>query len=87
MSDFETWLNFFTIDHNLSLADVMYEGIVDGQMKHATYREFFEAAKPYPMIQERIRNDLSIAAATGGSIKAAASKICEEELLSKGHNV
>ncbi len=87
MSSFDTWLNFFVIDHNISMADVMYEGIVKGQMKHATYREFFDAIKPYPMIQERVRNDLSVAATTGTSIKAAASKICEEELIEKGHMI
>ncbi|MBO4374517.1 MAG: hypothetical protein J5829_05375 [Lachnospiraceae bacterium] len=87
MSSFDTWLEFFIIDHNISVADVVYEGIVDGQMKHCTYREFFEAIKPYPMIQERVRNDLAVAAATGESIRAAASRICEEELISKGHPV
>ena len=41
MSSFDTWLNFFMIDNNISMAETVYEGIVDGKMKHATYREFF----------------------------------------------
>ena len=73
------------VDNNISMADVVYEGIVNGQMKHATYREFFEAIRPYPMIQDRVRSDLSLAAFTGGSFKSAISKICEEELIERGH--
>ncbi|MCR5650436.1 MAG: hypothetical protein K6F86_04585 [Lachnospiraceae bacterium] len=87
MAAFDIWLKFFIIDHDISVEDVVFEGIVDGKMKHCTYREFFEAIKPYPMIQERVRTDLSVAAATGGSIRASAGKICEEELISKGHKV
>ncbi len=87
MSNFDTWLNFFMIDNNISMADTVYEGIVDGKMKHVTYREFFEAIKPYPMIQDRVRNDLSVALFTGGSFKSAVSKVCEEELIEKGHSI
>ena len=87
MASFETWLKFFIIDHNISVEDVIFEGIVGGKMKHCTYREFFDAITPYPMIQERVRNDLAVAAATGESIRAAAGRICEEELISKGHEV
>ncbi len=87
MASFDIWLKFFIIDHGISVEDVIFEGIVNGKMKHCTYREFFEAIKPYPMIQERVRSDLAVAAATGKSISATAGKICEEELISKGHNV
>lgn len=87
MASFDTWLKFFIIDHNISVEDVIFEGIVEGKMKHCTYREFFDAIRPYPMIQERVRNDLAVAAATGESIRAAAGRICEEELISKGHQV
>ncbi len=87
MSSFDTWLNFFMIDNNLSMADTVYEGIVNGQMKHVTYREFFEAIKPYPMIEDRVRNDLSVTLYTGGSFNSVLSKICEEELIDRGHPV
>ena len=84
-STFDSWLEFFIIDHEINTEDVIFEGVVDGEMVRITYRQFFNAAAPYPYILERIRNDFSVAAYTGMPVQVAAAKICDEELIQTGH--
>ena len=84
-SSFDSWLEFFILDHEINTEDVIFEGVVDGEMVRITYRQFFNAAAPYPYILNRIRNDLSVAAYTGIPIQVAAAKVCDEELIRNGH--
>ncbi len=84
-SSFDSWLEYFIIDHEINTEDVIFEGVVDQEMVRVTYREFFNAAAPYPYILKRIRNDLSVAAMTGMPIQVAAAKICDEDLIRNGH--
>ncbi len=82
---FNEWLEFFIIDHQINTEDTIFEGIIDGEMKRITYREFFNMSAPYPYILARIRNDFSVAVYTGMPIQVAAAKICDEELIQTGH--
>ena len=82
--NFDEWLNFFMLDHNISPNNVIYEGIVDGQMLHMTYRELFDKIRGYIGMRKRLREDFSAAAFTGDSIEEAASKIVQEELIDNG---
>ena len=82
--NFEEWLEFFMIDHKISPNDVIYEGIVRGQMFHMTYRELFDKIRPYTGMEKRLREDFCRAAFTGESISEAAGKIASEELVEKG---
>ncbi|MBQ8956476.1 MAG: hypothetical protein IJ075_05875 [Lachnospiraceae bacterium] len=82
--NFEEWLDFFMMDHNLSPNNVIYEGILDGKMFHMTYRELFDKIRPYSGMRKRLREDFSAAAYTGESVDEAASKIVQEELIDNG---
>ncbi|MCR5775667.1 MAG: hypothetical protein K6G42_11345, partial [Lachnospiraceae bacterium] len=82
--NFDEWLNYFVIDHDISPNNVIYEGIVDGKMLHVTYRELFDKVREFGGMRKRLREDFSAAAYTGESIDEAASKIVREELLENG---
>ncbi len=82
--NFDEWLNYFMLDHNISPNNVIYEGIVKGQMFHMTYRELFDRIRNYSGMRKRLREDFSAAAFTGESIDEAASKIVQEELIDNG---
>ena len=45
--NYDEWLEYFVMDHNISPNNVIYEGIVDGKMFHMTYRELFEKVHDY----------------------------------------
>ena len=82
--NFDGWLEFFMIDHNISPNNVIYEGIVDGKLFHMTYRELFDKIRNYSGMRKRLREEFSAAAYTGESIDEAASKIVQEELIDNG---
>lgn len=82
--NFDEWLNYFMMDHNLSPNNVIYEGILNGKMFHMTYRELFDKVRDYSGMRKRVREDFSNAAFTGESIDEAASKIVQEELIDNG---
>lgn len=82
--NFDEWLNFFMMDHNISPNNVIYEGILNGQMFHMTYRELFDKIRNYSGMRKRVREDFSAAAFTGESIDEAASRIVQEELIDNG---
>ncbi|MCR5747665.1 MAG: hypothetical protein K6G03_08140 [Lachnospiraceae bacterium] len=82
--NFEDWLHFFVIDHDISPNNVVYEGIRDGKMVHITYRELFDMIRPYSGMRKRLREDFCVAAYKGDPIDRAAEKIVEEELIANG---
>ena len=81
---FDEWLEFFMMDHSISPNNVIYEGILNGQMFHMTYRELFDKIRDYSGMRKRVREDFSAAAFTGESIDEAASRIVQEELIDNG---
>ncbi len=82
--NYDEWLEYFVMDHNISPNNVIYEGIVDGKMFHMTYRELFEKVHDYVGMRRRLREDFCNAAFTGESIDEAASRIVQEELIDNG---
>ena len=82
--NYDEWLEFFMMDYSISPNNVVYEGIVGGQMFHMTYRELLEKVRPYEGMRKRLREDFCAAAYKGESIEEAASKIVQEELIDNG---
>ena len=83
--NFDEWLSFFIRDHEVPLHNVIYEGVVDGQMLHVTYQQLFDKVRPYQGIRKRLREDFCRAAYTGESLDEVAHRIVQEELIDNGH--
>ncbi len=80
-SRYEQWLDWFIVDHKVNTAEILVEGIINGEPCRVTVGHFLDETRQMNYyMQDTIKTGISKRALTGGSYMNYLRKVCREYL-------
>ena len=76
--DYDSWLDWFIIDHKLNIQEILVEEIIDGQPYKVKMVEFLNQTRQMnSIVQHEIRGQMLKCAYTGKSVSKYLKEICK----------